>query len=63
MKDRDMRHWLVRDNPWSPAYDERFPARPAVHVSPEALGQLLDSAAFAGDSAFLGICFDLGAER
>ena len=63
VKARDLRPWFVNDRNFTPGYmpppDEHAPAR----VTIEGMERLLDSAAVAGDSAYLGVCFELENQR
>jgi len=56
---RDMRAWMVKDPYWTPGYVPRAEEKTPARMPLEALGNLLDAAAFGGDSAFVGVCFDL----
>ena len=72
MQPRDMRPFVLEDPYWNPGYARVKHQEPTAQVpqataqAPQAtarvprngLEQILSSAAFAGDSAFIGICFD-----
>ena len=65
MQPQDLRTWLVLDPNFTPGYvppqsdaPRRFDA-PAARMPLFAVENLLASAAFAGSSAFVDICFDL----
>jgi len=60
MRANDMRAWLVMDPTWAAgSVPERRDASAAAPVTRDGFGLLLDSAATGGDSAFIGICFDI----
>jgi hypothetical protein len=63
MKAKDLRPWVVNDPTWTPGYVAPSGESIANDVPPGGFEQLLDSAAAAGDSAFIGVCFDIGAKR
>jgi hypothetical protein len=58
-----MRPWLVKDPNWTPGYVPEADESMAAPMTRDALGRLLDSAAASGDSAFIGICFDINDHR
>ena len=59
MKRRDMRPWFVNDPTYTPGYVPHPEEDVAAPMKRDGFGQLLDSAALSGDSAFIGVCFDL----
>jgi len=59
MQGRDMRPWLVKDPHWTPGYVPQPEEKTPTRMPLEALGKLLDAAAFGGSSAFASICFDV----
>ena len=63
MKARDLRPFVVQDPHWTPGYvtpaDE--PVVPTA-VTLQGFEGLLNAAASTGDSAFIGVCFDLDGE-
>jgi len=63
MKPNDMRPFVIRDAYWNPGYVPVEQDEPAAPMPLASLEQLLDSAAFAGDSAYIGLCFDIGESR
>ena len=60
MKPRDLRPWYVNDPVWTPGYVAQPEETLPREVPLEGFEQLLESAAFAGDSAFIGVCFEIG---
>ena len=59
MSSQDLRPFVVEDPYWNPGYAPAQPAADAAQVPREGFELLLDSAAISGDSAFIGVCFDL----
>ena len=63
MKGQDLRPWLVQDPTWT-----RTPSAPpeeaaTARMDLDGVERLLQSAATAGDSAYIGICFDFESPR
>ena len=62
MKSNDLRPWIVNEENWTRGYVPAAEDEAARPVTREAFALLLDSAAVSGDSAFVGVCFDIGNE-
>ena len=60
VKAQDLRPFVIEDSYWNPGYAPAKLAEDAPALVPrEGFELMLDSAAISGDSAFIGVCFDL----
>jgi hypothetical protein len=55
-----MRPWFVNDPTYTPGYVPIPEEEAGAPMESDAFAQLLDSAAQSGDSAFIGVCLDIG---
>ena len=63
MKAQNLRPWIVQDATWTRGYVAPPSEEVPVRVQLEGFERLLESAAVSGDSAFIGICFDLDTQK
>ena len=60
MKTPDLRPFVVQDPNWTPGYvPPPVEQAPCARMTLDGLKRLLDAAASSGDSAFVGLCFEL----
>ena len=62
MKAQDLRPWIVQDATWTRGYAPTAEELP-VRMPLEGFERLLESAAVSGDSAYIGVCFDLDTQK